>query len=94
MEHPCRHPRRLGVKLGFRKKEPPLPIPALLSSPDPDPTAPRIADRKARAEALLEEFAVAWLGHKRSKVAWVQTDRALEDLCTRVLLFLDPEDRP
>jgi len=69
-------------------------MPALLSSPDPKPAAERIAARKANAEALLEAFAVAWLGHKRSKVAWAQTDRALDDLCNRVLLFLDPEDGP
>jgi len=47
--------------------------------------------RKAHAEALLEAFAVAWLGHKRRNVAWAQTDRALDHLCTRVLLYLDPE---
>ena len=69
-------------------------MPALLSSPDPKPTAQRITARKAHAEALLEEFAVAWLGHKRSHVTWAQTDRALDELCTRALLFLDPEGQP
>jgi hypothetical protein len=73
---------------------PPLPMPAIISPLDTRLRTTHVANRKAHAEALLEEFAVAWLGHKRSKVAWVQTDRALEDLCTRVFLFLDPEDQP
>jgi hypothetical protein len=58
------------------------------------PLDTQVNDRRARAEALLEEFAVAWLGHHRNKVEWAQTDRALDDLCNRVLLFLDPEDKP
>jgi hypothetical protein len=69
-------------------------MPAPISPLDTRFSATHVANQKAHAEALLEEFAVTWLGHQRSKVAWVQTDRALEELCTRVLLFLDPEGPP
>ena len=58
-----------------------------------DPTS-HADDRQACGEALLEEFAVLWLGHSRSKTAWQEADWAFEELCNRVLLFLDPGDGP
>jgi hypothetical protein len=58
------------------------------------PHVTHVDNRRCHAEALLEEFTVSWLGHQQNKVEWVQIDRELEDLCRRVLLFLDPQDEP
>ena len=69
-------------------------MPATPSPLDSNPAPPRIDSRRAHAEALLEEFAVSWCGHHQHKGEWAQTDRALDELCTRVLLFLDPEGQP
>ncbi|HEY0791330.1 MAG TPA: hypothetical protein VGD78_09740 [Chthoniobacterales bacterium] len=49
-------------------------------------------ERRVCAEFLLEEFAVLWLGHSRNKAEWGQVDWPFEELCNRVLLFLDPGD--